>query len=61
MFNAQAVVSTFLLFFLLLFFTGCLEIGNHCRSWVVTVLWYLAALGFFALAVSHIVYLFVGA
>lgn len=61
MFNAQAVGSTFLLFFLLLFFTGCLEIGNHCRSWVAAALWWLAALGFFALAVGHVVYLFVGA
>lgn len=61
MFNAQAVGSTFLLFFLLLFFTACLEIGNRCTWLVATVLWYLAALGFFALAVAHIVYLFVGA
>ena len=61
MFNAQAVVSTFLLFSLLFCMVGCLEIGNRCRSWVLTVLWWLTALGFFALAVSHIVYLFVGA
>ena len=61
MFNQQAIASTFLLFFLLFCMVGCLEIGNHCRSWVTTVLWWLAALGAFSLMVSHIVYLFVGA
>ena len=61
MFNAQAVVSTFLLFFLLFCMVVCLEIGNRCSSLLAGILWVLCGLTFFALAVSHIAYLFVGA
>lgn len=61
MFNQQAIVSTLLLFFLLFCMVACLEVGNRRSSLLAGILWALCCLTFFALAVSHVVYLFVGA
>ena len=60
MFNQQAIASTFLLSFLLFCMVACLEIGNRCASLLAGILWSLCGFTFFALAVSHVAYLFVG-